>query len=124
LELEQCSAIRTTVFSDSKVGEGWKLVPGSVETQGDGKTVNGGRGVSVTQLRMQMAAPDDLVRQIVSDQRRGVSERSSLANEAETVAAKPKGTGWIEPRPLANPPGVEWVDRIAEGFAKREREGR
>jgi hypothetical protein len=34
-----------------------------------------------------------------------------------------RGSGWLDQRPLEPPPGVDLIDRIAEGFAARERRG-
>lgn len=78
------------------------------------------RGLSVTQLRMLKAVPDDLIRQIVADNRRGVAERSSPVAPAKEAPVQ-RGSGWAEPTPLSPPPGVALIDRIAEAFDRRER---
>jgi hypothetical protein len=77
-------------------------------------------GVQPFELRMMRAVPDDVMRGIVRDQRRGVAQRSGLAPESDAPRREPRVAVGIE-RPLAPPPGVALVDRIAEAFDRRER---
>jgi len=71
------------------------------------------RGISEATLEAAKAVPTDLVRDLVSDFRRGVSQPSSIAG-APTIQNKQKGTGWSESRPLSNPPGVNLADRLMD----------
>jgi len=82
-------------------------------------------GTSVTQLKMRLAVPDKLIQDIVKDHRRDVHSPSSpAAKPNERPAEVVRGNGWQESLPLGPPPGIDLVDRIAEGFAARERRGR
>jgi hypothetical protein len=66
--------------------------------------------------RSLKACPDDLMRQIVEDNRGGPSTYSS-------PIAPPKGqpreeptnrSGWVEPPPLRSPEGVNYVDALCD----------
>jgi hypothetical protein len=70
-------------------------------------------GISEATLEASRAVPTDVVRDLVSDFRRGVSQPSSIVG-APTVQRKQKGTGWSEPLPLSNPPGVDLADRLMD----------
>jgi hypothetical protein len=70
------------------------------------------RGISEATLEAAKAVPDDVVRSLVSDFRRGPSQPSSIAG-APTVQAK-QGSGWSEPLPLSNPPGVDLADKLMD----------
>ena len=70
-------------------------------------------GISEATLEASRAVPTDLVRDLVSDFRRGVSQPSSIASPP-TVQHKKPGTGWSEPLPLSNPPGVDLADRLMD----------
>lgn len=81
-------------------------------------------GTSVTQLKMMLAVPDKLMADIVHDHRRDVHSPSSLGTKPNEVSEPVKrGSGWQEATPLGPPPGIDLVDRVAEGFEKRERRG-
>jgi hypothetical protein len=67
------------------------------------------------------AVPDQLVRDIVQDMRHGRSEPSGLAGPEEKSAARVRGSGWQKPVELGSPPGIKYVDQIAESFAARDR---
>jgi len=71
------------------------------------------RGISEATLEMSRAVPTDLVQSLVRNFSRGVSPPSSIAS-APTVQTKQKGSGWSEPLPLCNPPGVELADRLMD----------
>ncbi|MGB9316302.1 MAG: hypothetical protein WCB62_14925 [Pseudolabrys sp.] len=34
---------------------------------------------------------------------------------------RPRGTGWVEPRPLEAPPGIEHVDRLVDAQDRIDR---
>jgi hypothetical protein len=64
--------------------------------------------------------PDSLVRDLVSDFRRGPPVRSSLASRpgSPQEPARPAGGGTV---PITAVPGVSHMDAIAESFARRDR---
>ena|SRR5215831_14079349 len=68
---------------------------------------------------MTKAVDDKLMRDIVNDNRRGVSEPRWLPPKAG--GAVKRGTGWVDPGRLEPPPGVKHVDRIADRFAALNR---
>jgi hypothetical protein len=68
------------------------------------------------------AVPTDLIRAIVADNRRGVSEPSGWLPPEKVDPEKQRGSGWVTPPGLeGSVPGVKWVDEIAKGFDQRER---
>jgi hypothetical protein len=71
------------------------------------------RGLSVTQLKMQRATPASLMREIIADGRRS-TERSSIIASKDAPAPRPTGNGWIEPTPLAQPPGIAILDHMMD----------
>ena len=71
------------------------------------------RGLQPWQLEMVETVDDATIRSIVSDFRTGPSQPSSIAG-APTVQTKQKGTGWSEPLPLSNPPGLDLADRLMD----------
>jgi hypothetical protein len=82
-------------------------------------------GIPSWQLEMSRAVPTELVQAIVADNRRG-QELKPLSEQVaqrprEEVAQKPRGTGFVDPRPLEPPPGIEHIDRIASHFERLER---
>jgi hypothetical protein len=75
-----------------------------------------------TQRAMLEAVPDRLMRDIVNDQRRGVSEPSSMATAPGARAPEPRGgTGWIDAQPLKPPPGVDILDRMMDAEDAKDR---
>jgi hypothetical protein len=65
------------------------------------------QGISITQLRMRMAVPDSLMRDIVRDNRR--------ANASQPTTPTPlRGNGWVDAPKLSQPPGVALLDRIMD----------
>jgi len=64
------------------------------------------RGISVTQLRMLLAVPDSLVKDLVSDN----SQRAPQAKPVSSV----RGTGWQPERKLEQPPGILIMDRMMD----------
>jgi hypothetical protein len=65
---------------------------------------------------MTEAVPDKLMREIVSDSRRGVAAPSSLASkpDAPPPEPRPRGTGWRDLEPLTPPPGVAIMDAMMD----------
>ena len=81
-------------------------------------TASLGKLERIEQLRKMQAACDTRTLQdIVEDNRRSQVPRP--LDRAE--AAAQMTNGWIEPRPLAQPPGIDHIDRIAAAFDKRDR---
>ena len=78
------------------------------------------RGLTVTELLMLNATPDAVVRDIVDDARRGLSQSQSMIAsrpEAEPTRRSNKG----EPKPLQQPPGIALVDRLCKVQDARDR---
>ena len=83
------------------------------------------RGISVTELKMIEAVPDKVIRDIVSDGRRGISQsQSMIAARSEAQPTRRSDKGWVEPRPLQPPPGISLVDKLCDAQDARERAGR
>jgi hypothetical protein len=78
------------------------------------------RGIDAYKVRAANAVGDQLVRDIVADAYRGISQSASMIPPSREPA-KPKGTGWQDAAPIATPPGVNHLDAIAESFARAER---
>jgi hypothetical protein len=78
-----------------------------------------------TLAAMQQAVPDTLMRDLVNDQRRGVSEPSSLALKRD---AKPEPERYrpshYDPTPLGPPPGVDILDRLMDQEDAKDRRAR
>src|SRR6516165_12553003 len=72
------------------------------------------RGISEATLEAAKAVPTDLVRDLVSDFRRGVPGPSSIAGAPTVQHKKQGGSGWSEPLPLSNPPGVDLADKLMD----------
>jgi hypothetical protein len=74
---------------------------------------------------MAKAVPDKLVREIVDDHRHGRAEPGFLKpSESAPVV---RGSGWVEPVSLGNPPGIKYVDQlidVQDAVDKRELEKR
>jgi hypothetical protein len=71
-------------------------------------------------MRPEQAVPTGLVKQIVEDFRRGVPEPSSgMVPPPAPMPTQPGGPP--KEVPIQPPPGIQYVDRIAEAFAERER---
>lgn len=74
-------------------------------------------GMSVTQLRMQMAVPDSLMRDVVRDnvnRPNPVTSGPSGMIPQKDRGPPVRGTGWIEPRPLEPPPGIALMDQMMD----------
>jgi hypothetical protein len=67
-------------------------------------------GVEPWQLEMARAVPDNVMRSIVADFRRGVPERSSIA--ADSGPSRQNAVA-VE-RPLGPPPGVNLCDQLMD----------
>lgn len=74
------------------------------------------RGISITQLKMQMAVGDDLVADLRADARRSnpVTSASSPIPPRPEDRPPARGTGWQDPQPHGLPPGVSACDRLMD----------
>jgi hypothetical protein len=63
---------------------------------------------------------DQLVRDIVNDQRRGISEPGFLPVGGASPPQQ-RGSGWKQPPQLELPSGVKYVDQIADHFAELDK---
>src|SRR5262245_60320700 len=78
------------------------------------------RGISEATLEAAKAVPDDVVRDLVSDFRRGVPGLSSIVKTNRFEIEHRRAMSTSDPLPLVTP-YVSHVDRIAEGFAAEDR---
>jgi hypothetical protein len=71
---------------------------------------------------MLSAEPRGFMKGVVGDNRApnhpGMITRSE---QPSNVRGAGSGTGWVDPRPLSNPPGTNWVDAIAIADDARQR---
>jgi len=72
------------------------------------------RGLQPWQLEMVETVDDATVRSLVSDFRGGPSQPSSIAGAPAVQHKKQGGSGWNDPLPLSNPPGVQLADRLMD----------
>ena len=72
------------------------------------------RGLQPWQLEMMETVDDATVRSLVSDFRGGPSQPSSIAGAPAVQHKKQGGSGWNDPLPLSNPPGVNLADRLMD----------
>ena len=79
------------------------------------------RGISVTELKMVEAVPDNVIRDIVADSRRGLSQSQSMITTRPEAEPRRRGKGLVERRPLQPPPGIALVDRLCEAQDARDR---
>jgi hypothetical protein len=71
-----------------------------------------------------MAVPDSLMRDIVMDNRRGISNSASMILDHERNKPVERGSGWAPEVPLKSPPGAEpggLIDQMCEAEAQREK---
>jgi hypothetical protein len=69
---------------------------------------------------------DRMVKEIaLRDARAPTSPSSAIPGSRQATGdGGGKGSGWVEPRPLTNPPGTPWVDAIAIADEVRQRKER
>ena len=65
------------------------------------------------------AVPDDVLRAVVGDHRRGVSQPGGLIKD-EGEKPVVKGSGWVDAAPL-DQPSIKHVDAIAKHFEQMDR---
>ena len=78
-------------------------------------------GKTVTQLRMEMATPDAVVRDLVADGRSGISQSQSLVAPERAERSEPVRRGMGEPKPLQQPPGIKLIDGMCEAQDARDK---
>jgi hypothetical protein len=78
------------------------------------------RGIEPYQVRATQAVPDRLVRDLVADAYRGISQSASMIPPFREPA-KPKGTGWVDAAPLTPPSGTEHIDRMVAEQSRRDK---
>jgi|SRR6516164_1940621 hypothetical protein len=71
-------------------------------------------GLPEWQQEMVENVGSDVVADVVRDFRRGLSPPSSIAGGPTVQHKKQGGSGWSEPLPLSNPPGVQLADRLMD----------
>jgi hypothetical protein len=79
------------------------------------------RGLTVTELLMLNATPDAVVRDLVADGRRGISQSQSLVAPERAERSEPVRRGNGEPRPLQQPPGISLIDAMCEAQDARDK---
>jgi hypothetical protein len=76
---------------------------------------------------MEAACPTDLVRSIALRDARaptGPNFQGAIPSSQQVSNVRTGGSatpGWVDPRPLSNPPGTNWVDAIAIADEVRQR---
>jgi hypothetical protein len=75
---------------------------------------------------MVNAVPDRILRDIVRDNRGPSTPTAAIPRSQQVTGGgggpSPSSTpGWVDPRPLTNPPGTNWVDAIAIADDVRQR---
>jgi hypothetical protein len=78
------------------------------------------RNLPEWQHEMAQAVDDATIKSLVSDFRRGPPGPSSIVKTDPKVEIEARRTSTSEPRPLVTP-HVDYVDRVAAGFAARDR---
>jgi hypothetical protein len=80
------------------------------------------RGLEPYQVRATQAVGDRLVRDIVADARRGLSQSASMIPDRQRSEPSPTGNnGWVEPAPLSSPPGISTIDAMCEAQDRADR---
>jgi hypothetical protein len=72
------------------------------------------KGISVTQLRMTLAAPTSVTQDIVRDNRHTSHSTSLIPPKRSQPEGPSKGSGWAEPQPLRPPEGIALVDKLCD----------
>jgi hypothetical protein len=63
---------------------------------------------------MSKIVPDQLMADIVRDNRKGVPAPSGLIPDEKREPAPVRGSGWSKPRPLEPPSGIRYVDQLCD----------
>ena len=80
------------------------------------------RGLTVTELKMREAVPESVIRDIVADGRRGISQsQSMITTRPEPAPTRQSNKGWVEPKSLQQPPGIALIDAMCEAQDARDR---
>jgi hypothetical protein len=78
------------------------------------------RGIQPFVVRATQAVGDRLVKDIVADAYRGISQSASMIPPSREPA-KPKGSGWVDPAPVTSPPGISTIDAMCEAQDRADR---
>jgi hypothetical protein len=89
--------------------------PRSPSTQGP---IDRTAGMSMDRESMRRMAAVD-TSGLHEDLRAFQQQQRAASSPAEPQ--RPRGTGWVEPRPLESPPGIEQVDRLVDAQDARDR---
>ena len=79
------------------------------------------RGIQAYQVRAMQAVPDQLVRDIVSDAYKGISQSASMLPPAPRGPTRPRTNGWVDPAPVTAPSGINYVDQLCEAQSRADR---
>jgi hypothetical protein len=72
-----------------------------------------------TLREMAAAVPDRMVREIATDR---AATRPVSAVEDDAPRPSRKGIGWVDPRPISPPPGINHADRLMDQQDRIDRE--
>jgi hypothetical protein len=72
------------------------------------------RGLQPYQVRATQAVGDQLIKDIVADARRGISQSASPIPPAREKSVRPRGSGWQDAQPVSQPPGVNLIDKMCD----------
>ena len=72
------------------------------------------RGIPEWQLEAARAVPDDVVRSLVEDFRRGPAQPSSPLKQSGRTVEVNRGSGWQDAAPLSQPPGIKIMDAMMD----------
>jgi hypothetical protein len=72
---------------------------------------------------MVAAEPPGFMKGVIHDNRAPTGRPGMIPEQPSqrSAPANVKGTGWVDPTPLSNPPGTQWVDAIAIADDVRQR---
>jgi hypothetical protein len=78
------------------------------------------RGLQPYQVRANRAVPDRLIRDLVADARKGISQSASMIPDRQRSEDKPRAPsgGTVEIKP---PPGIDIIDRMCEAQSRADR---
>jgi hypothetical protein len=79
------------------------------------------RGIDPYKVRAANAVGNRLVRDLVNDFRRPISQSASPIPPAREKSVRPKGSGWQDAQPVSQPPGIGIIDRMCDEDSKRKR---
>jgi hypothetical protein len=72
------------------------------------------RGIDPYKVRAANAVGNRLVRDLVNDFRRPISQSASPIPPAREKSVRPKGSGWQDAQPVSQPPGINIIDKMCD----------